>query len=110
MPRVTNDKLKLFPFFSFPNTWNNLSTELKIVSSRNQFRFLLKRFLLNKVNEFSCSRLFCYSCSSATYLIRESMIIQVQVTFVNLFIYDKRKPSPHNSTLTTASTPNFNLG
>jgi len=63
VPRINSAWLKRFPFFSFTTAWNELDNSLKLTPSKNEFRFELKRILLEKQDGFVCNKLFCYSCS-----------------------------------------------
>ena len=63
IPRVRNDFLEKFPFFSFTSSWNNLDNRFKTLSSKNEFKLKIKQYLLAKYSGFQCQRLFCYTCS-----------------------------------------------
>ena len=63
IPRVRNDFLEKFPFFSFTSSWNNLDNRFKTLSRKNEFKLKIKQYLLAKYSGFQCQRLFCYICS-----------------------------------------------
>ena len=64
VPRAKTEFLKRFPFFCFPTIWNGLPQELRNEFSKNIFRCKLKKFLIEKAFNFTCTRLFCYTCSN----------------------------------------------
>ena len=64
IPRVKNDTLKRFPFYSIPSIWNDLPVHLKEISSKSLFRINLKLYLIQEYQNFICDRLFCYVCSN----------------------------------------------
>ena len=63
IPRLNYLWLQRYPFYSFTNLWNELDLSLKSIVSKNEFKYKLKLFLLQKLVDFVCTRLFCYSCS-----------------------------------------------
>ena len=48
LPRVRNDFLKKFPFFSFPLLWNDFDPNIKQIESKLGFTLSVKKFLLDK--------------------------------------------------------------
>ena len=63
IPRTNNAMIKRYPLYSFTSTWNELDISLRSIASKLEFKHKLKMFLLDKLKNFECSRLFCYSCS-----------------------------------------------
>jgi len=63
IPRIHTDFLRRFPLVSFPLAWNTLDPELKTIISKNVFKFLVKKYLIDKCEIFQCNKLFCYVCS-----------------------------------------------
>ena len=53
-----------FPLYSIPSLWSSFTNEnVKIQRNKNDFNILLKKHLLDELNEsFTCSRLLCPQC------------------------------------------------
>jgi len=62
-PRVRNEFLTRFPFYSFPNCWNTLDPTFQSISNKNAFKYSVKQHLLKRLENFICNKLFCYTCS-----------------------------------------------
>ena len=64
IPLVRTEFLKRFPLFKYPLIWNEICSELKFIESKLLFKTNLKYFLLSELSDFSCERLFCFTCSN----------------------------------------------
>ena len=63
-PRVRNEFLTRFPFYSFSICWNTLDPSFQSISNKNVFKYSVKQHLLDRLENFVCNKLFCYTCSS----------------------------------------------
>ena len=62
-PRVRNEFLTRFPFYTFPICWNTLDPTFHSISNKNAFKYSIKLHLLERLENFVCNKLFCYTCS-----------------------------------------------
>jgi hypothetical protein len=65
LPRTRYESLKVFPFYTFPKTWNDLDPGFRNITCKSLFKFNIKSHLLSKYSDFTCEKLFCYVCSKA---------------------------------------------
>ena len=64
IPRCKNLFLNRFPLYSFSTCWNELDPDLSCIASKNVFKYKLKQLFLDRLSNFECNRLFCYTCST----------------------------------------------
>ncbi len=62
--RCKNLFLNRFPLYSFTTCWNELDPDLSCIASKNEFKYKLKQLFLDRLLDFECNRLFCYTCST----------------------------------------------
>lgn len=63
IPTAKYKFLENFPFIKFPKVWNNINFGLKSMPNRCAFKVSSKNYLLEKISNFKCTKLFCYPCS-----------------------------------------------
>ena len=61
LEKVNKTRLKLFPSYSMPKSWNNLSLELKREPSANVFKKRYKNSILESYLS-TCTKTNCLSC------------------------------------------------
>ena len=64
VPRCKNLFINRFPLYSFTSCWNELDPALSCIASKNEFKYKLKQHFLDRLSNFECNRLFCYTCST----------------------------------------------
>ena len=62
VPKIRLEFLKRFPFYSFPKSWNLMPGELKGIHDKRMFISNNKETFYFNYSNFSCNRLFCYTC------------------------------------------------
>ena len=64
LPRIRLEFLKRFPFYKFPFFWNSAMSEIRCIQDKKEFVQNLKTVFFNSLDNFECTRLFCYICSN----------------------------------------------
>ena len=64
LPRIRLEFLKRFPFYKFPFFWNSATSEIRCIQDKKEFVQNLKTVFFNSLDNFECTRLFCYICSN----------------------------------------------
>jgi len=64
VPRCKNLFVNRFPLYYFTSCLNELDPALSCIASKNKFKYKLKQHFLDRLSNFECNQLFCYTCST----------------------------------------------
>ena len=67
VPRCKTLFINRFPLYSFTSCWNELDPALSCIASKNEFKYKLKQHFLDRLSNYECNWLLCYTCSTLVF-------------------------------------------